>query len=77
MKTTKSAENRLRHPYDLAGGILNYESGLLTDDQTVELFQHLINNGSAWRLQGHYGCTARRLIDAGLCVRPSGESSNG
>ena len=47
--------------------IIDYESGLLSDDETVELFQSLINSGLAWQLQGHYGRTATALIEAGYC----------
>lgn len=57
--------------YDEIGQIIAYESGELDEEATIELFQHLINNGHAWSLQGHYGRTAVRLIEAGLCTRPS------
>ncbi len=53
--------------------IIAYECGELSDEKTVELFQHLIDNGMAWTLQGHYGRTARALIEAGFCTK-RGES---
>lgn len=47
--------------------IIDYEAGALSEEQVIEGFQHLIDNGIVWSLQGHYGRTAATLIDAGLC----------
>jgi hypothetical protein len=55
---------------DLTDRIINYEQGGLSSNETIALFQELINNGMAWSLQGHYGRTATHLIDAGYCARP-------
>ncbi len=46
--------------------ILAFEQGELDEDGVVELFQHLVDTGLAWQLQGFYGRTARDLIEAGL-----------
>ena len=43
--------------------IMDYEMGNLSDLDTLKLFSELIKNGMAWTLQGHYGRTARVLID--------------
>jgi len=56
----------IRGPLDLTGEIIAYESGALDEEGTLELFQHLVNTGLAWKLQGHYGRTAASLIEAGL-----------
>jgi hypothetical protein len=50
--------------------IIAYESGDLSDDETISLFQSLVNSGLAWQLQGHYGRTAKALIDAGYVTLP-------
>jgi hypothetical protein len=52
---------------DTVGMLIEYESGMLSDEDTVKLFQHPIDTGEAWRLQGHYVRTAKALIEAGYC----------
>jgi len=49
--------------------IIDYEEGNLDRDETLELFQELVDNGLAWTLQGHYGRTAQALIEQGLVTR--------
>ena len=44
---------------------IDYESGDLDEEETVAFFQELVDSGVAWQLQGHYGRTARALIEAG------------
>lgn len=58
--------------FNLVGFIMEYEAGEL-DEATViiEGFQHLVNTGLAWSLQGSYGRTAVALIEAGLVTDPS------
>lgn len=58
-------------PYDQIGNIIAYEQGELSDDEAIVLFQNLVDTGMAWKLQGSYGRTAQRLIDAGLVTRPA------
>jgi len=51
---------------DPTSAIIDYENNELDEEQTIELFQHLVDTGFAWQLQGSYGRTAKYLIDAGL-----------
>jgi hypothetical protein len=53
--------------FDTVGFIMAYEGGELDDEATVEGFQHLIDDGLVWRLQGTYGRMAVRLIEQGFC----------
>jgi hypothetical protein len=46
--------------------MMSYENGELDTEQTVELFQNLIDSGLIFNLQGHYMRVAKDLVDAGL-----------
>jgi hypothetical protein len=46
--------------------IVEYEKGELNEQQTIELFQELVDSGIVWDLQGHYGRLAYQLMEAGL-----------
>lgn len=50
--------------------LFKYEAGELDHEETVELFQNLIDGGHCWRLQGQYGRVADAMIQSGLCMLP-------
>ena len=50
---------------NLTNMIIAYECGDIDEAGILELFAELISNGMAWTLQGHYGRTAKALIDSG------------
>lgn len=51
--------------YDVTGNIMAFESGDLDREESIELFQHLVNTGLAWQLQGSYGRAAAALLKSG------------
>ena len=38
------------------------------NEEELAAWQYLIDTGLAWKLQGWFGRTAKRLIDEGLCT---------
>ena len=48
---------------DIIDYIMDYEMGNMSDLDTLKMFSELIKNGMAWNLQGHYGRTAKHLIE--------------
>ena len=53
--------------YDVTGAIIAFESDLMEDvDDVITLFQHLVDTGLAWQLQGSYGRLAESMIDNGV-----------
>jgi len=55
-------------PFDTVGFIMAWEGCETTAGEEVAGFQHLIDNGAVWHLQGCYGRAARQLIASGFCV---------
>ena len=47
--------------------IIDYENGELDNEEAIEMFQEMIDDGSVWQLQGSYGRTAIMLIEEGAC----------
>ena len=41
-----------------------------SEDQEIQAWQHLIDTGLAWQLQGWFGRIAQHLIEVGTC-RPA------
>jgi len=51
----------------IAEGFIEAES----KEQVIEAWQHLIDTGMAWSLQGWFGRTACQLIEDGHCTPPN------
>lgn len=60
----------MRNLSSIAVAIMEYEAGELDADQTIELFQVLIDSGVVNSLQGSYQRQASALVSSGLCVPP-------
>ena len=54
----------------LAEGFIEAQSA----EQVVEAWQHLIDTGTVWQLQGSFGRYATHLIEQGICHRARRES---
>ena len=52
-------------PFDTVGFIMSFEDGTATDAEIINGFQHLVDSGQAWTLQGAYGRAAASLLVAG------------
>lgn len=53
--------------FDRIDFIIRFEAGELNHNEVVEGFQHLIDEGTVWSLQGSYQRMARALIESGDC----------
>lgn len=43
-----------------------------SEEQYIQAWQHLVNTGTVWHLQGSYGRTAMQLIENGI-IKLKGE----
>ena len=58
--------------------LTNYKATLIAEgvqepdypEQYIEAWQHLIDTGLVWKLQGFFGRTAQTLISEGICTAP-------
>ena len=54
----------------LVDQLIAYEEGQLTEDEKIAFFEHLVQTGTCWQLQGHYQRVAATLLEAGLISSP-------
>ncbi len=57
----------IQSSYDACAVIEGFDGVEHTEEEIIEAFQFLIDNGDAWSLQGFYGRTAHNLIQRGVC----------
>ena len=65
MKVHESEVTRLHQAVGIAEGYIPCDSF----EEELEAWQHLIDTGYAWTLQGFFGRRAQFLINEGLCKR--------
>ena len=57
----------------LCGSTACYAEGCDSEEVQLEAWQHLIDTGLAYQLQGWFGRVAEQLIMEGKCSRPAPE----
>jgi hypothetical protein len=60
-----SGTKRLTPTFNPLRQMIAWEEGQLDHNETVQLFQHIVNTGIVWCLHGIYGRTAHDLIQGG------------
>jgi hypothetical protein len=55
--------------------IIAFEQGYMENADLPKFFQELIDDGTAWTLQGMYGRIASSLIRSGVCHAKRKENS--
>ena len=55
----------------LAEGFIEADS----EQQVINAWQHLVDTGIVWKLQGWFGRNAKRLIDNGIIKGPRNETN--
>jgi hypothetical protein len=70
------AKTHRRWVLQLVDQLIAYEEGQLTEDEEIAFFEHLVETGTCWQLQGHYQRVAATLIEAGLINSPLHTEAN-
>ena len=65
-----TAKTHRKWVLQLVDQLIAYEEGQLTEDEEIAFFEHLVETGTCWQLQGHYQRVAATLIEAGLINSP-------
>lgn len=58
------------HACGIIEGFVEVPTGIDYEQAYIQAYQHLIDTTVVWTLQGTYGRTAQRLIQAGVCHLP-------
>ena len=53
--------------YGACAAIGGFDEEEHSDDDIIDAYQHLIDTGTVWHLQGFYRRAANQLLEEGLC----------
>lgn len=71
MNKKKSMARKMKSkPFDVFEAMMEYEDGRSDEGKTKQLFQHLVDSGQAWSLQGSYGRAANAMLESGFIKKP-------
>jgi hypothetical protein len=57
-------------PYNAIAIVEDINDGVYSEEEYLEAWQHLVDTGMAWQLQGWFGRMAHALIEEGAIDRP-------
>jgi hypothetical protein len=55
--------------YNAVAAVEGFDGEEHSEEEIVEAWQHLIDTGLCWQLQGWFGRTAAGLIESGVCSK--------
>jgi hypothetical protein len=70
LKLEKKIQKSKITPMPKGCNVWDVEGYVITRKQELQIWQHLVDTGQAWSLQGWYGRTAQALLDAGEIKYP-------
>jgi len=74
----KKIQNRKREPMNMyrAVGIAEGFEQPKNEKEVKQAWQHLVNTGQAWRLQGFFGRTANEMLKKGFIKYPTKKTTD-
>lgn len=76
LKLEKKVQKSAITPMPAGCNVWDVEGDDITPEQELQIWQHLVDTGQAWRLQGWYGRTAQALLDAGKIKYPKKKTTD-
>lgn len=67
---SKAKDGKSKKSYDPLNDMMEWEENGLEPKREKRLFQHLVDTGKAWHLQGTYGRAANDMLESGYIKKP-------